>query len=184
VLRADHIRPAIAFAASGLVLLMLVTSASPAHSRGGPHVGRPRLAISPRRLAAARNIAPGDRIQRLVELRVRGRGRFAAVYFRVRARRRSTLDADPKSGLQIAIQRCSKKWRGRHGVYTCRGRRFVVLARRRFLGRARLRRLGLASHRVAHLRLVLTLPAGAGNSLQAAALRARYSFVGVSARSR
>lgn len=174
---AHAIRPAVAFAASGVVLLMLVTSASPAHNGRG-RGGRPRLSVSPRRLAGARNIAPGDRIARLVELRLRGKGRFAAVYFRIRVKQPSTLG----SGLRVAIDRCSQRWHLRHGVYTCPGRRYVVLARRHFLGRARLHRLGLPRRRVAHLRLVLTLPSAAGNELQAAAARARYSFVGVARR--
>jgi hypothetical protein len=176
VLRSHHIRALTAFAASGLVLLMLVTAASPAHN-GRSH-GRPRLAVSPRKLAGARNVAPGDRIVRLVELRLRGKGRLAAVYLRVRAKQPSILSGR----LQVAIDRCSKRWRRRHGVLTCRGKRFVVLTRRRFLGRARLRRLGLGSRRTAHLRLGLTLPAGAGNELQAAAVRARYTFVGAARR--
>lgn len=176
MLRAHRIRPAVAFAASGLVLLMLVTSASPAHS--GPGKRRPRLAVFPRRLATARNVAPGDRIERLVDLRRRGRGRFAAVYFRVRVRQPSILG----SGLEVAIARCSKPWRVRHRVSKCPGRRYVVLARRPFLGQARLRGLGLLRRRVAHLRLVLTLPIAAGNEFQAAAARARYSFVGVARR--
>jgi hypothetical protein len=179
-MRAHHIRPAIAFAASGLVLLMLVTSASPAHNGRRPQAGPPRLLVSPSRLARAQNIAPGDRIERLVELRVRGR--FAAVDFRAWARWRPSLGADPKRGLQIAIDRCSKRWRRSEGRYTCPGRRFVVLDRRRLLGETSLKRLGLVPNRAAHLRLVLTLPVGADNSFQGEAVRARYSFVGVAGR--
>jgi hypothetical protein len=170
----EHIRPAIVFSVSALLLLMLVTSASPAQNARHMRAGRPRLVVTPRRLPAARNIAPGDRIERLVELRLKGKGRFAAVYFRARARQ--------SAGLLIAIDRCSRRWRKRGAAYSCPGRRLVVLSRRPLLGRARLRRLGLSHRRSAHLRLVLTFPPDAGNELQAETVHATYSFVGVARR--
>jgi hypothetical protein len=134
--------------------------------------------VSPSKLPVAQAIAPGDRIERLAELRVRGHGRFTTVYFRASAKKSSALDSDAQYGLQVAIERCSKKWRRRGAGYSCPGRRFAVLARRPLLGRARLRRLELRRQRPAHLRLVITLPANAGNSLQRQSTDATYSFVG------
>jgi spore coat-associated protein N len=170
-----------AYCVISVLVLVLGASASQAHLARRAHVQRPRLVAEPSRLAAARDLAPGDRVERLVELRIRGTGRFAAVYLRVRARSRSALDIDSRHGLRIAIDRCSTKWRGRRGRYSCRGRRFVVVASRPLVGhrRARLRRLGLRPGRAAHLRLTLTFPAGAGNELEAQLTRAVYSFVGV-----
>lgn len=163
----------------GVVALALGVTASQAHDgRFERHHG-PGLVATPAHLAAAANLAPGDRVERLVELRIRGRGRFAAVFLRIRAREGSTLDADARQGLQIAIDRCSARWRGHHGHYFCAGRRFTVLARRPLVGRVRLTRLGLLHSRVAHLRLVLALPSDADNALQAQVTKATYSFFGV-----
>src|SRR5438105_89914 len=165
-MRPAHIRPAIAYGAICLLVLVLATAASPAPNGRVVRTGRPRLVIVPRRLADVRDLAPGDRIERLVELRVRGKGRFVAVYFRARLRRQSVL-ADPQRGLQIAIDRCSKRWKKRRGAYTCPGRRSLVLSRRPLQRRARLRRLRLLPSHAAHLRLALTLPVGADNQFQA-----------------
>ena len=158
-------------------VLALGSAAAPARTGHGARSLRPRLVVAPSKLGPARAIAPGDRIERLARLRRRGRGRFTAVYFRARATAGSTLP-----GLRLAIDRCTRKWR-RHGArYTCPGRRFLVLAGRPLLGRARLKRLGRRGWRTANLRLVITLPAGADNTLQGRSLNAVYSFVGVAAR--
>jgi hypothetical protein len=166
----------------GVVALVLGVSASQAHDgRPERHHG-PRLVATPAHLTDARNLAPGDRVERLVELRLRGRGGFAAVFLRVRAPESSLLDADARQGLRVAIDRCSASWRGRGGRYFCAGRRFTVLARRPLVGRVRLSRLGLLRSRVAHLRLVLALPSDAANALQAQVTKATYSFVGAQRR--
>ena len=165
-------------------VLALGIATAPAESTYGLRSSRPRLVVSPSKLRVAQAIAPGDRIERLAELRVRGRGRLTAVYFKARARKRSALDSDTQHGLQVAIDRCSKKWRKRGAGYSCPGKRFAILARRPLLGRTRLRRLGLRGRRPAHLRLVITLPANAGSSLQGQSTDATYSFVGVASRRR
>lgn len=173
--------PALRSAAIPLVVaaVVLALGAASAPGKGGHSVrpSRPRLVLRPSRLRAAEGLAPGDRIERLVELRRRGRGRFTAVYFRVRARKGSVLAA----GLRVAIDRCSKKWRKRGAGYMCRGRRFAVLTRRPLLGRTKLRNVGLRTRRLAHLRLVVALPAQAGNALQQQSTALTYSFVGVTA---
>jgi hypothetical protein len=177
--------PRIRSAASGvtvLLVLLLGTSASSAHNGRLATHGRPRLVARPTRIAGAQSIAPGDQIQRLVLLRIRGKGRFAAVYLKVRAKRSSLLNADKQHGLLISIDRCSKKWRQHGHTYTCPGRRLQVLAQRPLVGRTKLKRLGLNRKRLARLRLTLTLPAAAGNAMQAQVTTARYSFVGVARR--
>jgi hypothetical protein len=163
------------------VILALGTAAAPAASTQVRRSSQPRLVVSPSKLPVAQAIAPGDRIQRLAELRLVGQGRLAAVYFKASARKSSALDSDPQRGLQVGIERCSQKWRRRGARYSCPGRRFALLARRPLLGRARLRRLELRARRSAHLRLAITLPANAGNSFQRQTTDATYSFVGVAA---
>jgi hypothetical protein len=157
-------------------LLALGTAAAPTrHVR----TGRPRLVATPSTLVAATQIAPGDRIERLVELRVRGRGRIDSVYFRASAKRSSRLDSDPRHGLQVMIDRCTKKWRTRALSNTCPGKRTVVLAQRPLVGRSKLKLGKLTAKKSAHLRLVLVLPPDAGNALQAQSTDVSYSFLGV-----
>lgn len=177
------LRSTIAPIGVALSVVALATAAAPAANGDRPRSSRPRLIVAPSELSAAQAIAPGDRIERLADLRVRGRGRFAAVYFVGRARKSSGLDANSRDGLQIAIDRCSRKWVKRRGTYSCSARRSAVLARRPLLGRTRLRRLRL-SHRAAHLRMILTLPTNAGDALQGQSTDAVYSFEGIAAASR
>ena len=181
MVRPGHrIRSAAAATTVAGTLLALGTAAAPAENARRPRSHRPRLVATPTKLAPALQIAPGDRIERLVELRVRGRGRFRAVYFRAVAKTSSALDTDPRQGLQVTIERCSKKWRTRGTTHACRGKRKIVVARRPLIGRAKLKLLpGLRAEKPAHLRLVLTLPTTAGNALQAQTTNATYRFVGV-----
>jgi hypothetical protein len=173
-------------AASGWLaatLLALGAAAAPAHGIHRPRSHGAKLVVTPRTVPPAGAIAPGDTIERPVELTLRGRGRLTAVYFRASAPASTALAADPRHGLQITIDRCSKRWRKRGASYACSGRRWVVLASRPLLGRSRLAPLGLRGRRkTAHLRLVLRLPADAGNALQGESANIIYSFVGVAGR--
>jgi hypothetical protein len=136
----------------------------------------------PSTLVAATQIAPGDRIERLVELRVRGRGRIGSVYFRAAAKKSSRLDSDPRHGLQVMIDRCTKKWRTRALSNTCPGKRTVALSQRPLVGRSKLKLGKLTVKKPAHLRLVLVFPPDAGNALQAQLTNATYTFVGIAGR--
>ena len=169
------------FALAGGVLV-LGSAAAPSARRPGFRAARPQLVATPRTFAPARALAAGDRIERLVRLHLSGRRRLAAVYFEAKARTSSQLDADPRVGLQVEVDACSKRWRARGKVYSCPGKKRVVLSPRPLLGRAKLRRPGIRPGPTAQLRLVLTLPAQAGNALQAQSTIATYSFIGVSAR--
>ena len=140
-----------------------------------------RLVAKPGRIAAARLLAPGDRVERLVELHARGQGRFSAVYFLARARRSSRLDADRVQGLQVELRSCPRRWKRRGAIYTCKRSR-AILARRALVGRTRLKRLRLGGGQTVHLRLVLTLPRGSAGSLAGQTTSAVYSFRGVRAK--
>jgi hypothetical protein len=164
--------------------LALGTAAAP--GKAPSKAGHPalRLVATPRRIPPVLRLAPGDRVQRLVELRVRGRGRFAAVYLVVRVRRHSQLDIDRRHGLQVELRSCSRRWR-RHGVsYACAGRTRMVLSRRPLVGRPRLRRLRLSGGRTAHLKLTLILPRSSTRALAGQTTRVVYAFAGVRARRR
>jgi hypothetical protein len=156
-------------------MLAIGTAAATARPVSGHSL---RLVAKPARIAPARLLAPGDRVERLVELRARGRGRFAAVYFAARARRSSRLDADRVLGLRVELRRCPRRWLRRGAVYTCKRSR-VILSQRPLIGRRRLRRLRLAGGQTAHLRLVVTLARGSSVALEGQTTSAVYSFRGV-----
>ena len=156
-----------------------------ATATAGPASGRHslRLVATPGRIAAARLLAPGDRVERLVELRARGRGRFAAVWFAARARRSSRLDADRVRGLRVELRSCTRRWRRHGAAYTCKRSR-VVLSPRPLVGRTRVKRLRLSGRQTVHLKLVVTLPRGSTRALQDQATSAVYSFRGIRAKRR
>jgi hypothetical protein len=164
-----------ASAAVAAGLLALGTSAAP-----NRHVqkSRTRLVATPATLVAATQLAPGDRVERLVELRVRGRGRVRSVYFQAKVKKSSSLDTDRQQGLQVTIERCTKKWRARGLATSCQGKRTVVLSQRPLVGKTKLKLGKLTAEKPAHLRLVLVFPAAAGNGLQAQTTAATYRFIG------
>jgi hypothetical protein len=142
----------------------------------------PKLAIVHRALAPVAKLAPGDSAQRVLELRYRGRGRFAAVVLRVRGFNHSLLGSG-SAGLRLTIERCSKKWtkNRRTRTYWCHGKRRVVLGARAIGSRQpfRLRRLSARAGRTDHLRVTVGLPLRAGNELQHRVSRLVYAFTGV-----
>ncbi|HKG43823.1 MAG TPA: hypothetical protein VKB10_06225 [Gaiellaceae bacterium] len=173
---------ALVAAAAGLTALGLFTAFAKA-SRPG-HSGakqRPRLSATPAHLSHVGPLAAGDRADRTVELHYRGR--FVAVVLRTAVLHRSLLDSSPTGGLRLKIARCSARWRrvtGKRG-YSCPGKASTVLPTVRVRGgrRLRLRHLSRRPGATDHLRLVLTLPAVAGNELQSQASRLAYRFTGV-----
>jgi hypothetical protein len=164
-------------------MLALGTAAAPGKARPSAHRSL-RLAAKPGRIAPAFLLAPGDRVQRLVTLRARGHGRFAAVYLVVRTRRRSPLGLDRKRGLQVELRSCSGRWRRRRASYSCAGRNRVRLSRRPLVGRSRLARLQLAAGHTMHLKLIVTLPRQSPPSLAGQATAVVYSFAGARAKRR
>ncbi len=175
--------PALAVAAAVLAVGTPAAPSGTAHAAGHAH---PRLVARPPKLTAAVRLAPGDQVQRLIELRKRGRGRFGAIFFVVRAKGRSPLTADPRNGLHIELRSCRRRWvalPGGHAYpYRCSSKPALVMAPRPMVGRTKLN-LRLNGQQPVHLRLLVSLPARAGNVLQGQTASLRYSFVGV-ARSR
>lgn len=163
-------------------MLAVGTSAAPGGKAPAPRAAHhPRLLARPAKLTAALRLAPGDQVQRLVDLRKLGRGQFGAIYFVARAKERSPLAVDGRNGLQVELRSCLKRWvpvRGAH-AYRCSSKSALVMAARAVIGRTRLPHLHLKGQQAAHLRLVVSLPAGAGNALQGKTTSLRYSFVGV-----
>lgn len=174
--RACSATPALVLCAAALAA---GTAAAPGRHARTPARPAPSLLATPATLAPALQLAPGDHVERAVELRRRGRGRFAAVYFVARTRSGSPLADDRRHGLQVALQRCPRRWTRRGADLVCTAKTTVVLAPRPLLGRTRLVRLQLTGTRPVHLALVLSLPTSAGGTLQGRAAALTYSFVGV-----
>src|SRR5262245_47088403 len=172
--------PALALSAATLAIGTAAATATSGPASGHHSL---RLVAKPGRIAAARARAPGDRVERLVELRARGRGRFAVVYFVALARRSSRLDSNRAQGLRVELQSCPRRWKRLGAAYTCKRSR-VVLSQRPLVGRTRLTRLRLKGGQAVHLRLVVTLPSGSAASLAGQTTSAVYSFRGVRAKRR
>jgi spore coat-associated protein N len=143
---------------------------------GGP---ANRLAIG------ATNLVPGDTIQRAVDLVNNGSAsadNLSAITLTTTASPTSLLDTDATNGLQMAIDKCSVAWTesGPPYTYTCSGTTTAVLASRAVIGSslALSNLASLTTGSTDHLRVTLTLPSAAGNTLQAQSSTISYNFVG------
>jgi hypothetical protein len=168
-------------AAAGLVSLgLFAQSVDAADAARRIDAGRRSQLIAKKVVAKAARLAPGDRVERLFELRNAGSTGLRVVTLTVRQRQRSLL-TDRKQGLRLSIDRCSRRWSRSSGParYRCRGKRVVVLRQVPVLGRWKLKRLMLKAHGRGHLRLTLTLPARAGNALEHKTAKLRYRFTGI-----
>src|ERR1700675_1992501 len=127
-------------------------------------------------------IAPGDTIQRSVDLIDQGTLNLASVTLSTTATTSSLLDTDATNGLQMVIDKCSQAWTesGPPYTYTCGGSTSSVLASRAVIGsNLTLSNLGSTSAGATdHLRVTLTLPSGAGNTLQNLSSTITYAFTG------
>src|SRR4029077_9204528 len=127
-------------------------------------------------------IAPGDTIQRSVDLIDSGSIDLASITLTTTATSSSLLDTDATNGLQMVIDKCSNAWTesGPPYTYTCSGTTTSVLASRAVIGNALgLSNLGsLTAGTTDHLRVTLTLPSAAGNTLQNQSSTISYAFTG------
>ncbi len=137
----------------------------------------------PNRLTVgASDVAPGDSIQRAVDITNAGSIGFASVTLTTLATASSPLDTDTTNGLQMAVDKCSGPWTegGTAPAYTyaCPGVRTIVIASRPVIGGS----LGLgalASLTPAgtdHLLVTLALPATADNTFQSKTSTIQYTF--------
>jgi spore coat-associated protein N len=130
----------------------------------------------------ASGLVAGDTVQRSVDLINTGNQDFSSIALTTTAPTSSLLDTDTTNGLQLAIDRCSVAWtESGSGPYTyaCTGgSTSVVLASRAVVGAGlSLANLGATTAGATdHLRVTLTLPSVAGNTLQAQTSTILYSF--------
>src|SRR5881628_1129690 len=128
----------------------------------------------------ATGLAPADSIQRSFDLSNTGSLNLASITLTTTATTSSLLDTDTTNGLQMVIDRCSVAWTesGPPYTYTCSGSTSSVLGSRPVIGsNLALSNLGsLISAATDHLRVTLTFPSGAGNSLQNLSSTITYAF--------
>lgn len=167
----------------GAVAIFAIPGASAHYAGASPgriQGKRTTVLLGSRGVQRAARVAPGDRIERMIVLRVRGRGSLRIVVLRVKARRKSLL-TERRGGLRLSLERCSARWRRVAGssAYKCRGTHKTLLTRVPVLGKRRLKGLVVAPGSKARLRLTLTLPSGAGNAFQGKTTKLLYRFTGV-----
>jgi spore coat-associated protein N len=127
-------------------------------------------------------LAPGDTIQRSVDLTNSGTLDLASVTLTTTATTSSLLDTDATNGLQMVIDKCSQAWTeaGPPYTYSCGGTTSAVVASRAVIGsNLALSNLGATTAGATdHLRVTLTLPSGAPNTLQNQSPTVSYAFTG------
>jgi spore coat-associated protein N len=159
------------------------TSASHTVSSGTVSIALGATGASTNRLNVdATAIAPGDTIQRSVDLLNQGTLDLASVTLTTQATTSSVLDTDGTNGLQMVIDKCSQAWTesGPPYTYTCGGSTSTVLSSRAVIqsGVALSNLSSLTAGTTDHLRVTLTFPSGAGNSFQNKSSTIQYTFTG------
>jgi hypothetical protein len=161
------------------------TSASQSVSSGTVTIALGATGAATNRLTVgASNVAPGDTIQRSVDLINQGSIDLASVTLTTSATTSSLLNTDTTNGLQMAVDRCSTAWTeggtAPAYTYTCSGTTSTVVASTPVVGsNLALANLSAVTHgNTDHLRVTLTLPSGAGNTLQNQSSVIQYTFTG------
>lgn len=143
-----------------------------ATSSGTVTIEVPAAGAANRLTLGASGIVPGDTMQRAVDLQNTGSEDLASIVLTTAAATSSALDTDATDGLQVAIDRCSVAWTESGSspayTYTCGGSTSSVLASRPVIGtNVALANLGsLTSGATDHLRVTISFPSSAGNTLQ------------------
>lgn len=161
------------------------TSASEQAATGTVTVGLGATGASTNRLSvAAGGVAPGDTVQRSVDLVNQGSLDLTSVSLTTTAAPSSLLDTDATNGLQMVVDRCSAPWTEAGTspafTYTCSGTTATVVASRPVIGaNVALSNLAATTHGATdHLRVTLTLPTSAGNTFQNQTSTVAYNFTG------
>ena len=161
------------------------TSASQSVSSGTVTIALGATGAATNRLTVgASNIAPGDTIQRSVDLINSGSIDLSGITLTTNATTSSLLDTDATNGLQMVIDRCSNAWTeggtAPAYTYTCSGATSSVLASRAVVGsNLTLSSLAALTNGVTdHLRVTLSFPSAAPNSFQNQSSTVQYTFTG------
>lgn len=131
---------------------------------------------------AATKVAPGDTIERSIDLNNTGSIDLASVKLTTAASPSSALDTDTTNGLQMQIDSCDQAWTEAGTspafTYTCGGTTSSVLAKAPVIQNAvTLNNLSsLTAGDSDHLLLTLTLPTTADNTFQTDTSTITYTF--------
>jgi spore coat-associated protein N len=141
------------------------------------------LGTANRLTVGAANLVPGDTLQRAVDITNNGSAGTSSVgsaTLSTNATTSSQLDQDASNGLQMQIDNCSVAWTesGPPYAYTCGGTTSSVLSSRPVIGSnlALSNMSAVTAGNTDHLRVTLTLPAGASNALQGQSSIIAYTF--------
>ena len=163
------------------------TSASHTISSGTVSIALGTTGPANRLTIGASNVVPGDTIQRAVDLLNNGGAsadNLSSIVLNTTASPSSLLDTEATSGLQMAIEKCSTAWTESGTspafTYTCSGTTSTVLASRAVIGSniALSNLASLTTGSTDHLRVTLTLPTAAPNTMQGLTSTISYNFVG------
>lgn len=163
------------------------TSASHTISSGTVSTALGATGPANRLTIGASNVVPGDTIQRAADLVNNGGAsadNLSSIVLTTTASPSSLLDTEATSGLQMAIEKCSVAWTEAGTApaytYTCGGTTSTVLASRAVIGSnmALSNLSSLTTGSTDHLRVTLTLPTAAPNTMQGLTSTISYNFVG------
>ncbi|HXC46455.1 MAG TPA: TasA family protein [Solirubrobacteraceae bacterium] len=164
------------------------TTASHTISSGTVSIALGATGASTNRLTVgASNVVPGDTIQRSADLVNNGGAsadNLSGIVLTTTASPSSLLDTEPTNGLQMTIEKCSVPWTEAGTApaytYTCSATTSTVLASRAVLGSnmALTNLSSLTTGSTDHLRVTLTLPGAAPNTMQGLTSTISYNFVG------
>jgi len=128
----------------------------------------------------ASGLAAGDTVQRSVDVKSTGSLTLASVTLTTTATTSSLLDTDTTNGLQMVIDKCSVAWTETGGppyTYTCGGTTSSVLASAPVIGtNLTLSNITLTAGTDNFVRVTLTLPSAAPNTLQGLTSVIQYAF--------
>ena len=173
---------------AGLGTYATFTSSTPAEAQaitsGTVNIALGADGTSANRLdIGASDIAPGDTIERAVDLSNAGSTiDLGSLTLDTTASPSSALDTDAANGLQLTIDKCSVAWTesGPPYTYTCGGTTQSVLASQPVIGSglALSNLSALTAGQTDHLRVTLSLPTTADNTMQGLASTIDFVFTG------
>jgi predicted ribosomally synthesized peptide with SipW-like signal peptide len=159
------------------------TSASQTLGSGTVIIALPTAGTATNRLTiGATGLVPGDTVQRAVDLTNTGSQGLASITLSTAASPSTLLDTDATNGLQMVVDRCSVAWSESGAspafTYTCGGTTTTPLTTRPVTqsGFTLLGLSALTAGSTDHLRVTLTLPSVAIDTLQGKSSTITYTF--------
>jgi spore coat-associated protein N len=132
----------------------------------------------------ATGIVPGDQMERVVDLTNGAAFNLSGITLTTTAPVSSALDTDTTHGMQVSIDRCSVPWTEAGTspgyVYGCSGTTSSVLSAQPVImsGAALAGLTATTAGNTDHLRVVLSFPAAAGDSMQGLSSHLAFTFSG------